>query len=115
MSEHADIPGPGELIDSGTIQAEAHPGPIPNGDSYHAADPRRTQELTAVTAWAAEGEQTVGEDVRRRTGTDLDTLPQMRVKAQPTEQRLDRSAPNNQREISLDPVHDDSGPLSDQC
>lgn len=114
MAEHPDIPGPGEYNDSDSIQAETHTGPIPNGDMV-VYDPRRTQELVAVSAWVAEGEQQTGEDVRRRTGTDLDGLRPVRVKAHATEQRLDRSAPNNQREISLDPVHDDSGPQSDQC
>jgi hypothetical protein len=114
MAEHPDIPGPGEHLDSETIQAEANSGPVPNGD-IRSCDPRRTQEISAVSAWAFEGEQQVREDVRRRTGTDLDVVRPVRAKAHATEQRLDRSAPNNQREISLDPVHDDSGPLSDQC
>jgi hypothetical protein len=114
MAEHPDIPGPGERNDSETIQAEAYPGPVPNGEMGN-FDPRRTQEIQAVGTWAAEGKQKVGEDERRRTGTDLETLRPARLKAHTTEQRLDRSAPNNQREISLDPVHDDSGPLSDQC
>jgi hypothetical protein len=114
MGEHPDIPGPGEHNDSDSIQAESNSGPVPTGDIY-SCDPRRTQELPAVVTWASEGEQKVGEDLRRRTGTDLDALRPVRVKSHATEQRLDRSAPNNQREISLDPVHDDSGPQSDQC
>jgi hypothetical protein len=118
MNEPHNFPGPGEQDEPANVPGEAHSGPIPDGEMPAVevqADPRRlTQELKAVAV--REGELTSEYDPRsrkHRTGHDDDAL--LLTHADPsTEQRLDHSAHDLQRENAFDSVPDDAGPHSDK-
>jgi hypothetical protein len=119
MSKPLDFPGPGEQDEPANVPGETHTGPIPDGEmpaAELASDPRRlTQELKPLNL--RESDLGVEYDTRsskHRTGTDHDSLRPVRAQDQATEQRLDRSAHDLQRENTFDSVPDDAGPHSDK-
>ena len=118
MNKPHNFPGPGEQDEPANVPGEAHSGPVPDGEMPAVevnADPRRlTQELKAVDM--REGELASEYDPhsrKHRTGQDNDDLRQVRAD-QATEQRLDDSAHDLQRENAFDSVPDDAGPHSDK-
>lgn len=118
MNEPHNFPGPGEQDEPINVPGEAHSGPIPDGEMPAVevkADPRRlTQELKAVDV--REGEFASEYDThsrKHRTGRDSDDLRFVNPD-HATEQRLDQSAHDLQRENALDSVPDDAGPHSDK-
>jgi hypothetical protein len=118
MNEPHNFPGPGEQDEPANVPGEAHGGPIPDGEMPAVevkADPRRlTQELKAVDVREGElGSEYDPRSRKHRTGHDNDEL--RLAHADPsTEQRLDHSAHDLQRENAFDSVPDDAGPHSDK-
>ena len=117
MVDQPEVPGPGELVGPDNIDAEAQTGPIPDGEILD-IDPvldhrRSTLELPQVVLTEAESAFETREREIRRTGTDRDDLRAIRARLD-TEERLDHTASNDEREVTLDPAQDESGPQSDQ-
>jgi hypothetical protein len=118
MNEPHNFPGPGEQDEPANVPGEAHGGPIPDGEMPAAevkADSRRlTQELKVVDVREGElGSEYDTHSRKHRTGQDDDGLRLIDTD-QATEQRLDRSAHDLQRENAIDSVPDDAGPHSDK-
>jgi hypothetical protein len=118
INQPHNFPGPGEEDEPANVPGETHSGPIPDGEMPAVevqADPRRlTQELKVVDM--GEGESGSEYDTRsrkHRTGQDDDGLRLIHAD-QATEQRLDHSAHDLQRENAIDSVPDDAGPHSDK-
>ncbi len=117
MAEHPEFPGPGEHAGPDHIEAEAHSGPVPDGE-MPGIDPdrdqrRRTLELSAVQV-PDEGREVRQQSALRRTGTENDDLPRIHPRSAATEQRQDRSVTDGQREDTFDPAQDNAGPQSEQ-
>lgn len=119
MSGPYDFIGPGEDATPDGVEAEAHVGPIPEGEMPgHAPDRRRqTLELHAVDPCEADDCPEAGEHrLIYRTGTDRDGIePVKAASGETTETRQDHSAVDTQREAVFDPAQDDTGPQSDQA
>ncbi len=119
LADQPDFPAAGEHPGPDHIQAEASPGPIPEGE-MPGVDPvpdrrRRTLELPCVDPHEFEESTDVtARGAIRRTGTDHDALPVIRLRLDPTEQQRDDTAGETGFETALDATQDDSGPQSDQ-
>ena len=117
MADFPDLPGPGEDVAPNGIEAEAHTGPIPDGElpGHALRDPRRlSQELRPVDQRAlGEGPEAGTHQPRRRTSTDREAPEQVTVDGA-IEDRLDHSAEDDHREEVFDPAQDDAGPCDSQ-
>jgi hypothetical protein len=101
--------GPGEYTDSTQL-------PLENG-APQGTDGQPVETLIPVPLPVREtARPTVGDgrDLIRRTSTDQDALPVIRLADSTAEDRQDASLADGQRETALDPVHDDLGPHTDR-
>jgi hypothetical protein len=119
LVEQPEIPGAGEHAGPDHIQAEASPGPIPEGE-LTGKDPaldrrRRTLELSPVQDRESADSKDSSYDIIRRTGTDQNALPVVRIRLDLMEQQRDHQAGDIGYENALDPTQDESGPQGDQC
>lgn len=112
MSKQLEMPGPGERAEPAHLQPEATCGPIPDGELTWTA----YRAIATPGASAGHAEDAPSSDRRaalQRTGTDCDAPPTFRGYDPMSEQRVDRSADDLQRESAFDPAQDDVSPQSE--
>ncbi len=120
VTERHNLPGPGEYSDPELLQAEAHSGPIPDGEML-GVDPAQERRRTLPHPVAVEPQETIrSADIREHNGARRESAERgaslaHRTRLDVSEQRLDHSASEQGREQALDSVRDDAGPQSDQC
>ena len=115
MVKQPDLPGPGEQ-DGPDLEAETRSLATPDGEMPGAKPPASGQSSTPPRDWSCAGHAD-GSDhgsILRRTSTDRDAIPAVRLAEATLEQRVDRSAGDLARENTFDTVQDDSGPQSDR-
>ncbi len=115
MVKQPDFPGPGEQAGP-DLDSETHIVSTPDGEMPGTKRPAPGQTSTPQRALTCAGSAD-GSDhssILRRTSTDRDAIPVVRLADATLEQRVDRSAGDLARENTFDTVQDDSGPQSDR-
>lgn len=117
MVDHRDRPSPGEQADPHSTLGEF---PAPLQDSGEAIEtPGRdapAQPHPARPAAPDDSEyarDSVDRDRKRRTSTERDGFPVVKLDDPDAERQRDHS-PGGQRETAFDPAQDNAGPLSDK-
>jgi hypothetical protein len=113
VERQPDFPGPGEQAGP-DLDAETRIIPIPDGEMPGAARPVPGRTSAPRPEWSGAADGSDHGSVMRRTSTDRDALPVVRLADATTEQRLDHSAGDLARENTFDTVQDDSGPQTDR-
>jgi hypothetical protein len=116
VSNDSDAQGPGEHAGPTHFEPEPVTGPAPDGEMPEVIEPRRLLSEDAPDPREGGGGALFSErsDIRR-TSTDQEALGAVRVRVDATEQRVDNTAGDLQREETHDPVQNDAGPESDQA
>lgn len=115
MKHESDRPEPGEhrhehQLRGETVDYPSAPDALPTPGVI---DRRRTMDLPKVNLVDLTVDRAQAPDVTRRTGTERDGLRPVQVGGE-TEDRLDRTAHDLQRETRVDPAQDNAGPQSDK-
>lgn len=120
MSHNINRPEPGEHRHEDQLHGEEVEHLIASGELPPATVPDRlqpdrlqTMELPQVSLSDGVEDHTPHRDDMRRTGTERDGMRPVQVGGE-TEDRLDHTAHDLQRETRFDPAQDNAGPQSDK-